>query len=84
MKTILVRIYCYLQLDKKLKKKKKTKLAKLVAHLIIQIIDTSDCFNFVFQHRIHMFSSFVDGMHPHQHFPLMPLSDRQSIQLSPR
>jgi len=28
-----------------------------------------------------MFSSFVDGMHPHQHFPLMQLPDRQQMQI---
>ncbi|CAF4735987.1 unnamed protein product, partial [Rotaria magnacalcarata] len=29
-----------------------------------------------------MFSPFVDGMHPHQHFPLMQLPDRQQMQIS--
>jgi hypothetical protein len=28
-----------------------------------------------------MFSPFVDGMHPHQHFPLMQLPDRHQMQI---
>jgi hypothetical protein len=38
--------------------------------------------NFLFfLHLILMFSPFVDGMHPHQHFPLMQLPDRQQMQI---